>query len=151
MNFCKKCGKETKNPSFCSHSCSASYNNTGKIKRKQKFCISCGRLIDRHNQLYCSPQCQGETIKKNVINDFINEKNREFLNPTIRKYILESNNYSCEICGWSRKNPYNGVIYLDIHHIDGNRKNNRINNLQVLCQNCHSLTGTFRGMNRKDR
>lgn len=34
---------------------------------------------------------------------------------------------------------------LDLHHIDGNNKNNKIDNLQVLCPNCHSLTNNFRG------
>ena len=29
---------------------------------------------------------------------------------------------------------------LELHHVDGNRFNNNISNLQILCANCHSLT-----------
>lgn len=42
----------------------------------------------------------------------------------------------CALCGitdlWN-----NRPIILDVHHIDGNRKNGKISNLQVLCPNCH--------------
>jgi 5-methylcytosine-specific restriction endonuclease McrA len=33
----------------------------------------------------------------------------------------------------------------DVHHLDGDRKNNELDNLQTLCANCHRLA-TFRGM-----
>ena len=44
----------------------------------------------------------------------------------------------CELCKtsiWLGKD-----IPLELHHIDGNRFNNKIDNLQILCPNCHSLT-----------
>ena len=44
----------------------------------------------------------------------------------------------CEMCGlneWMNKK-----IPLELHHIDGNRYNNELDNLQILCPNCHSLT-----------
>lgn len=40
-------------------------------------------------------------------------------------------------------------IPLELHHIDGDRTNHKLNNLQLLCPNCHSQTETFRGKNRK--
>jgi hypothetical protein len=44
----------------------------------------------------------------------------------------------CEIC---KINNWNGKdITLELHHIDGNRGNNRIENLSILCPNCHSQT-----------
>ena len=33
-------------------------------------------------------------------------------------------------------------------HIDGNSKNNKEENLTLLCPNCHSLTKTYKGANR---
>ena len=55
--------------------------------------------------------------------------------------------YKCEYCGLSRWN--NLPIPLELHHIDGNRHNNKLENLKILCPNCHSQTETFRGKNIK--
>lgn len=43
----------------------------------------------------------------------------------------------CEMpeCGFVAKHP----CQLDVDHIDGNRENNDISNLQTLCSNCHRL------------
>ena len=41
----------------------------------------------------------------------------------------------CEISTWQGKD-----LPLELHHIDGNRFNNTIDNLQILCPNCHSQT-----------
>lgn len=49
--------------------------------------------------------------------------------------------YKCEKCGI---NSWMGnIISLQIHHINGNRYDNRLENLQVLCPNCHSQTDNF--------
>jgi DNA-directed RNA polymerase subunit RPC12/RpoP len=40
---------------------------------------------------------------------------------------------------------------LEIHHIDGNYLNNTIENLQVLCPNCHSLTLNYKALNNSER
>ena len=50
---------------------------------------------------------------------------------------------SCESCGlseWMGK-----PIPLEIHHINGNNTDNRVENLQLLCPNCHALTNNYRG------
>jgi 5-methylcytosine-specific restriction endonuclease McrA len=41
----------------------------------------------------------------------------------------------CELCGFVAVHP----CQLDVDHIDGNHKNNRMSNLQTLCSNCHRL------------
>lgn len=38
-------------------------------------------------------------------------------------------------------------IPLEIHHLDGNHLNNELENLQLLCPNCHALTNNWRGKN----
>lgn len=56
--------------------------------------------------------------------------------------------HKCEKCG---NTEWNGQpIPLELHHIDGDHSNNTLNNLQVLCANCHAQTNNFRGKkNRK--
>lgn len=71
------------------------------------------------------------------------------LSAHIRRYLLEKANYTCEIpgCGCNFINPYTNLSILQIHHIDGDCLNNKENNLQLLCPNCHSLTSTFGSLN----
>lgn len=41
-------------------------------------------------------------------------------------------------------------INCELDHIDGNRTNHLLENLRILCPNCHSQTNTFRGKNIKN-
>ncbi|HRH31255.1 MAG TPA: HNH endonuclease signature motif containing protein [Candidatus Paceibacterota bacterium] len=55
---------------------------------------------------------------------------------------------ACEICGWS-KMSIDGRIPVELDHINGDRYDNRLENLRILCPNCHSLQLTHRGKNKK--
>ena len=55
----------------------------------------------------------------------------------------------CEVCGL--REWQGAPITLALHHINGTRTDNRLQNLQVLCPNCHSQTDTFAGRRRSAR
>jgi DNA-binding CsgD family transcriptional regulator len=51
----------------------------------------------------------------------------------------------CESCGLTE---WNGrPIPLALHHVNGDRHDNRLENLQILCANCHGQTDTWAGRN----
>ena len=49
----------------------------------------------------------------------------------------------CDKCGYSEW--MGEPIPLEVHHINGDNLDNRFENLQVLCPNCHAQTENFRG------
>lgn len=61
----------------------------------------------------------------------------------VREGLLQEACNACGICEWM------GLpAPLQLDHIDGNRLNNVLRNLQLLCPNCHALTPTFGGRNK---
>jgi len=42
-----------------------------------------------------------------------------------------------------------GLIPLELHHRDGDRTNNSLANIELLCPNCHALTDNYRGGKKK--
>lgn len=55
--------------------------------------------------------------------------------------LLKIREHRCECCGLSE---WNGLpITLQAHHIDGDKTNNMLENLSLLCPNCHSQTDNY--------
>ena len=76
-------------------------------------------------------------------------ENRPYNTNTLKKRLIKEGykDHKCENCGRSEweGNP----IPLELHHINGDRNDNRIENLEILCPNCHTMTDNFRGSNKK--
>ncbi len=91
----------------------------------------------------------GKTNEKYHITEVIC-KNSKVTQKVLREYLKRYSllPYVCENCGcdghWQ-----NGIISLELDHKDGDNTNNELSNLHYLCPNCHALTGTYRGKNKK--
>ena len=55
---------------------------------------------------------------------------------------------ACELCGWCVRSP-DGRIPVELDHINGDKTDNRLENLRILCPNCHALQPTHRGLNKQ--
>lgn len=65
-------------------------------------------------------------------------------NKLIEDKIKENKCEKCKNIKWLETN-----IPLELHHKDGNRHNNELENLEILCPNCHALTNNYCSKNRK--
>lgn len=74
------------------------------------------------------------------------KKNTNYKSDSLKKRLIKKDikKNKCELCGISGDD-----IVLELHHIDGDHYNNKLENLQILCPNCHSKTDNFRGRNQK--
>jgi hypothetical protein len=81
-----------------------------------------------------------KTSSKILINDqYAKRRTRTY---QLRRAMLEENvAYSCSACSLTSWNDKEIVLQID--HINGDWKNNLIDNLRFLCPNCHSQTDTY--------
>lgn len=154
MKICLNCGKETSNPKYCSRTCSVSFNN--KLRGEKRFCLFCKKPLPTKtytDNLYCSREC----VYNHEYTNYILRWKQGLENGLrgsyqtskfIHRYIFEKFNSKCSKCGWCEINPYTNRIPLELEHIDGNYLNNKEENLDLLCPNCHSLTSTYKGANK---
>lgn len=191
MTICANCGKETKNPKFCSLSCSAKLQDrTPFIKDKSRVCLACGapfnykrdpqqkfcsrscsaklsnegrgrpigeclacqRKTSSSQRIFCSRKCAASHKTAKIIDKWFADPNtgtcQQGLIRPIKTYLITLAENKCSLCGWNKINPSTGRCPIEIDHIDGNCYNNAPENLRVICPNCHSLTPTYRALNR---
>ena len=119
----------------------------------QNKCLNCDNLTARKTYKYCSNQCQADYQYNKYIDGWLNGEidggtSSGIVSSHVKRYLREINKNKCEICSWSEVNPFTGIIPLEADHIDGNHKNNKINNLRLICPNCHALTSTYKALNK---
>lgn len=103
-------------------------------------------ILDKNNIDYShfisKPEKYNGFQKKKYINEFLVSGitvSVTYLKERLLKEGLKENR--CEKCG---RNEWDGEeIPLQLHHINGDRTDNRLENLQILCPNCHALTDNY--------
>lgn len=148
-NYCRLCGCEIdKNKTFCSRSCASKFNSKN---RDRKYCFNCGVEL-KGNDKYCSHSCRVDHKYKEYIEKWLSgevvECNSKIVPTPIRKYLFIKYESKCARCGWGEINPVTGNSPLEVEHIDGDSTNNKPDNLTLLCPNCHSLTPTYKALNK---
>ncbi len=84
------------------------------------------------------------------IDDYLNNKVIIASNDLKKKLIKD--NYLEKKCSNCCNTEWQGLpIPLELDHIDGNRFNNSLVNLRLLCPNCHAQTSNYRGKNKRGR
>lgn len=148
-NICFYCGDpakyQLKNGRFC---CAESSNQCPSNKAKNSTSIS-----EMHHQgrgkIFSSDE-RAKSVQARVektISCRLTE-NSTLPSAQIKNILIEYLQYEkkCDICGVS---TWQGAqVLLELHHKNSNRTDNRLENLQLLCPNCHSQTDGFRGAKR---
>ena len=147
--ICNRCNEiipyEKRRNKYCSKRCAALSNNKlfPRTHNGVPFpnCKKCGKKLKHHGN-FCK-ECKGLMHEEKIINC------GDFGHPvlsTVRRYLIKIRGYKCEQC---KNSIWDGKpIPLDTHHINGNSGDNRLENLKLLCPNCHSLTDNFKSKNK---
>ena len=113
----------------------------------------CGASVAKARAIYASNECQGNVAYREWVERWLRGEEDGVsggvaTSAHIRRWLKDTKGWECEDCGWCRVHPVTGFVPLTVHHLDGDALNNRPNNLQILCPNCHSLTDTYKILNK---
>lgn len=153
MKMCERCNKKHNGKfgsgRFCSQKCAQTRTRSKEVKKK----ISNGvkRYINNNLESLTKTQRKQNALKQiETWNGKVLDENFETLSwGRKRKRIILEQDGKCNKCGNDKW--FNKKLPIEIDHIDGNRKNDKRNNLVGLCPNCHSITDTWRGKNLKGK
>lgn len=140
---------------FCKESCARSYST--KLKRNEISLKVSKTLKSKNRNLDLSHLQTDEIIKKRckTLSETLKKKKELYKKTTpfekwnieyIKEEIFNEQKGFCNFC---KNDTWLGeLIPLELEHKDGNNLNNKRENLELLCCNCHSLTHTWRGRNK---
>jgi hypothetical protein len=155
MINCPKCGSPFEENEkwgirkYCSRHCANSKTHSVETKTKIKESLS-GRKTTR-SALQEDKDVWKEKIKATWLAKYLTTPFEELGSENRRRRVFEEQDYkcndpSCGISEWKGK-----PISLELEHKDGDTTNNKRENLEGLCPNCHSVTDTWRGRNKPAR
>ncbi len=156
---CEKCRKDHDGSyatgRFCSKSCATSWASRVHLrerldkvkaafaKKRVRHCGGCEQDYTRPRgwRRDLCPLCY-KKLKRPAFEKLGNNEAR-------KRWLFKEVGRHCWKCGLIE---WNGLpIPLELDHISGNREDNRRENVQVLCPNCHAQTPTWKWRNRPDR
>ena len=121
--------------------------NKLKIPRQGNNSKTLKNILNINNIDYSHFTGRSRTYSTNYIkaSEYLDNPNKRIRASKLKEKLLKEKiiENKCFICGineWKGKS-----LVLQLHHIDGNPDNNSLDNLQLLCPNCHSQTENYCG------
>lgn len=153
MKICPKCSiQHGKNGSFCSRKCANSRNFSAESRLKKSVAQARhlntlpedvkAKRIDVLNSTEAQKRKKSTWLKKRIDTPW-----DDLSWDTKRKLVIFEQQSKCAQCNLSEWRGQK--IILEVDHINGNNKDNKRENLEAVCPNCHSLTETWRGRNKQ--
>jgi 5-methylcytosine-specific restriction endonuclease McrA len=90
-----------------------------------------------------NPVIRQRTLEEILVKDSTYTSTHKLRQRLIAEGIFQHQCVSCGLAEWLER-----PIPLEIDHINGDRRDHRLENLRLLCQNCHALTDNYRGKNK---
>lgn len=106
-------------------------------------------ILERLDLVYAGNQSGKGQVKKTPKMSLIEylSKSKDIQSNKVRIKLLEEG-YKEHRCEYCKQTTWLGKpIPLELHHKDGDRHNNTLENYELLCPNCHTLTDSYRGKN----
>ena len=127
---------------FCGLECFFIHRKANK-KEKEHNCVcalcnttfyrSTSKQANVNGLQFCSRKCSDvakETERALILRSDANKGSHSY-----REIARRNQEAACKLCGYSKMPEV-----LQVHHIDKNRKNNKVENLEILCPTCHAET-----------
>ena len=133
---------------YCSQSCAAKVNNAKRYNTDPSK-LKIARDISEFNNKKYEGLSISEKISRRWNDKLILEDFSTLSFQRIRRRVILEQDGKCVKCNISEW--FGKKISLELEHKDGNHHNNKRENLEALCPNCHSITDTWRGRNIKNR
>lgn len=94
------------------------------------------------------PKIVFNRIAKNM-KDILTNKISYITSGRLLKRLINEG-YKSHICEKCKTTIWNNIpVALELNHIDGDRTNNSLENLEALCPNCHAQTSNWRGRKKR--
>lgn len=120
-------------------------NRGNSIKGLKQFFtennIDISKFSINNRHCYSHPSCKLEDI---MVSESTYTNMNRFKERLLQSGLIKNECYCCGLTCWNGK-----PITLQLDHINGNNRDNRLENLRLLCPNCHSQTSTYCGRKKK--
>ena len=140
---CEVCDETFLAPRYRAHRfCSKSCSSRSQWRRERFCCAWCGTGFERAKSkrgksksglAFCSRKCKDTAQRRGGL-EAIRPGHYRNGRWAYRERALEAYGARCQCCGYAKRKKM-----LDVHHLDGDRNNNDVKNLQILCVWCHAF------------